>query len=108
MPEVGFVGSRDIAAVFRPLGLEVAEVASAAEAEVALERMAGEGFALVFLEEDLGIELGETLARLKQRSLPVISLVPGVRGSRGTAAAAIRRMVERAVGADILFKGEDG
>ncbi|MDQ7795053.1 MAG: V-type ATP synthase subunit F [bacterium] len=106
MPKVGFVGGPEAAAVFRPLGLDVAEVEDGSGAEQALERMAGGEHALVFIEEELGIGLADTIARLKRRPLPVISLVPGVRGSRGTAREAIRKMVERAVGADILFKGD--
>lgn len=106
MPEVGFVGGPDAAAVFRPLGLDVAVATDGQQAAAALERMTGGEHALVFIEEELGIGLADTIARLKRRPLPVIALVPGVRGSRGTAQEAIRKLVERAVGADILFKGD--
>jgi V/A-type H+-transporting ATPase subunit F len=108
MYKVGFVGGPDAAGVFRPLGVDVVEATTPEEAERALEQMAAGEYALVLLEEELGAAMTEVMERFRRRPLPVISLVPGAGGSLGMAEEAIRRMVERAVGTDILFKGEDG
>ncbi len=107
MSKVGFIGSPDTAPVFRPLGMDVAEVHTAEAAEAALERMCRGDHVLVLLEEDVARDMAAAVERVKRRPLPVISLVPGAGGSRGTTIEAIRKLVERAVGADILFKGED-
>jgi V/A-type H+-transporting ATPase subunit F len=107
MSKVGFIGTPDTAPVFRPIGVDVAEVTDAAAAEAALERMGRGDHVLVLLEEDVARGIAGAVERAKRRPSPVLSLVPGVRGSRGTTIQAIRKLVERAVGADILFKGED-
>lgn len=106
MSRVGFIGTPDTAPVFRPLGIDVAEVSDAGAAAAALERMCRGDHALVLLEEDVARDIAPAVERAKRRPSPVLSLVPGVGGSRGTTTQAIRKLVERAVGADILFKGE--
>ena len=107
MSKVGFVGTRDTAPAFRPLGIDVAEVSDAGAAEAALEQMCRGDHVLVLLEEGVARAIAPAVERVKRRPLPVLSLVPGAEGSRGTTIQAIRKLVERAVGADILFKGEE-
>jgi V/A-type H+-transporting ATPase subunit F len=44
------------------------------------------------------------IASLTEDSLQTIILIPGVKGSMGIALQGVKNSVERAVGADILFK----
>ena len=47
------------------------------------------------------------MARYKNMPLPAITVIPGSGGSTGYGMANIKSAVERAVGADILFKDND-
>ena len=48
--------------------------------------------------------MAEDMARYKDLPLPAVISIPGRAGSDGSGMAAIKSAVERAVGADILFK----
>ena len=84
------------------LGLEVCPANSAEDARQALHRMAKEGFAILYLTEQLAAQLGPELARYQSELTPAIILIPGKEGSLGIGMANVKRAVERAVGADIL------
>lgn len=53
---------------------------------------------------DFASELAEETAKYRDLPLPAIVSIPGGEGSTGFGMNNLRRAVERAVGADILFK----
>jgi V/A-type H+-transporting ATPase subunit F len=63
-----------------------------------------ENYAIIFIVENYAKHLAEDIARYKDAPLPAVISIPGRAGSDGSGMAAIKSAVERAVGADILFK----
>ena len=57
---------------------------------------------MVYLTEQLGVNMEAELARYKDELTPAIILIPGKEGSLGIGKANIQSAIERAVGADIL------
>ena len=102
MYRIGVIGDRDSVLGFQALGLEVCPANSAEDARQALHRMAKEGFAILYLTEQLAAQLGPELARYQSEITPTIILIPGKEGSLGIGMANVKTAVERAVGADIL------
>lgn len=102
MYRIGVIGDRDSVLGFQSLGLEVCPANSAEDARQALHRMAKEGFAILYLTEQLAAQLGPELARYQSELTPAIILIPGKEGSLGIGMANVKTAVERAVGADIL------
>ena len=102
MYRIGVIGDRDSVLGFQALGLEVCPANSAEDARQALHRMAKEGFAILYLTEQLAAQLGPELARYQSELTPTIILIPGKEGSLGIGMATVKTAVERAVGADIL------
>jgi V/A-type H+/Na+-transporting ATPase subunit F len=102
MSSIAFIGDRDSVWGFRALGLAVYPVADEEEATSALKAAVGEGHAIVFVTEDVYEICSEQIAEYRDSALPTVTVLPGVTGSRGTAAAEIHRAVSAAIGADIL------
>lgn len=105
MYKAAVMGDWDSIYGFGALGLTaVAEDGESAEAAAEkLEGLAAEGFALIYITEALASRIPETVEKLRTRMIPALILIPGVRGNTGEGVRSVRRLVEQAVGSDILF-----
>lgn len=104
MSKLAFIGHRDAVLAFKALGAQVLPVSGPGEARVALERCVAEDYAIVFLTEPLARELAEVLAALPSRA--VVTVIPDHRGQTGAGRARLKKLVEQAIGVDMLFKEE--
>ena len=105
MYKIGMIGDRDSVLCFTALGFSVREATNATEAEDALHSMARSGeYATIFVTESLAMQMEESISQYKDAPLPAIISIPGREGSVGYGLNSIRSAVERAVGADILFR----
>lgn len=106
MYKIGIIGERDSVIGFMALGFSVHEAQDLEQAKKKLHELARSGeFAVIYIVENYAVELEEDIARYKALPLPAITVIPGVKGGNGYGMANIKEAVERAVGADILFKG---
>ena len=58
----------------------------------------------IAIREKLTDAWEEELNKLKSRALPAVTILPSQLGSLGMGNQELRKIVERAVGSDILFK----
>ena len=58
---------------------------------------------MIYMTEKLAAELDTVIDRYTERAFPAIILIPGVSGNTGRGVESVRKSVEQAVGADILF-----
>ena len=100
--QIAAIGDKDSVLGFRALGLQVFPVESVEEARHTLHRIAKENFAVVYLTEQLAVQMEADIARYKDALTPAVILIPGKEGSLGIGMANVKTAVERAVGADIL------
>ena len=108
MYKIGIIGERDSVLGFMALGFSVHEAQSAERAGEILRELVKSGeYAVIYLVENYAMALSEELAKYKDMPLPAITVIPGRAGSTGYGMASIKSAVERAVGADILFKDDD-
>lgn len=108
MYKIGIVGDRDSVLGFMALGFSVHEAAGADEAASTLSRLVQSGeYAVIFITEELAVLTEEERAKYKDLPLPAITVIPSSKGSNGYGMANIKNAVERAVGADILFKDSE-
>lgn len=103
MYKIGVVGDKDSILGFKALGLSVFPVTEPEQASRLINRLARENYALIFLTEALAIKIEETLDRYKSSPFPAIILIPNNQGSLGIGIQEIKKSVEKAIGADILF-----
>jgi V/A-type H+-transporting ATPase subunit F len=59
-------------------------------------------YGIVFVSESLADQVEELMVEIGSRPLPSLVYIPGSKGSQGFAMQRIRKIIERAVGADIL------
>jgi len=106
MSKVAVVGPRDAILAFKALGADVFPVAQRPAALAAVEKAAGLGYKLVFLCESLAGGMEKPLSELQKRITATITVIPD-RESTGAGLARVKQRVEKAIGVDILFKGEE-
>lgn len=105
MHEICIIGDKDSILGFKALGYSTYVVDSAYEAERILEKIA-QNFAVIFIIEQYAEEIKGTIDKYRDEKLPAIIPVPGRGGATGLSMRTIRNAMERAVGADILFRDE--
>ncbi len=103
MYKIGVLGDKDSVLGFLALGLSVYPVKNKTEAESMLNNLVNEEFALVFITESTAKDIMPLIEKYKERAFPVIVLIPGIFGTENIGMNAVKKAVERAVGADILF-----
>ncbi len=106
MHKMAVVGARDSVLAFKALGLTVMPAQTPEEASKAVRTLVKDGYAIIFITEEMAEAIQETLSKYKTQPLPAIIPIPGSNGSNGYGMRALRDNVEKAVGADILFQKE--
>lgn len=102
MYKIAVLGDWDSIYGFSTLGLEVFPIEEPEEGARTLRRLAGEGYAVLYVTEALCAQIPEELDRLREAPLPAVVPIPGIFGNTGLGMAQVRRSVEQAVGSNIL------
>lgn len=103
MYKIGVIGDKQSVQGFKAVGLDVFDCYKADEAKSILRKIAGEDYAIIYIMENFYQEIRETIDEYNEERLPAIIPIPGMNGSLGTGLGNIKKAVEKAVGADILF-----
>ncbi|MBD3349557.1 MAG: V-type ATP synthase subunit F [Candidatus Eisenbacteria bacterium] len=102
MPDIAFIGDRDSVWGFSAFGAAAVPVAGSEEARAAFDEAVRGGTSVIFVTEDVYEACAEQIDALRSETLPTVTVLPGVTGARGIAAAEIHEAVSAAVGADIF------
>lgn len=105
---IAAVGEADSIIGFLALGVEIFPVVSPEQAAKVLRELNSKNhYGIIFITETVAQQIMKDITDLSERALPSIVLIPSNQGSKGFALERIRKIVERAVGADILM-GKEG
>lgn len=110
---IAMVGTKEVAGAFSLLGVDTVCIESAEQATEELFRLKKEmtkdgavernTYAIIFVTEDLMSEISpEDEKKLAKGALPAIIPLPSHKGSTGYGLDRLKRIVERAVGSNIL------
>lgn len=102
MYKIGVIGQRERVACFMAAGFSVFEAWDAPSASAALKASRADGCAVIYIVPELGEAIAEDIDRLAGEILPAVIPLPEAGGGLGI--RQMSRAVERAVGADIIFK----
>jgi len=105
LSKIAVIGEKASVMGFRSVGFEVFECDDAGGIETIVARLVREEYGVVFLTEQALAKTSGLLEKYKDYRIPAIIPIPGRDGTLGIGMANVRRNVERAVGADILFGG---
>lgn len=106
MYKIGVIGDRESVLGFLALGFSVREAEDEEEARLALKEMASGDYAVIYITETYAARLEAEIARYQDSPLPAVVVIPGSGTYLGYGMASLKSAVEKAVGADILFKNE--
>lgn len=105
MYKIGVIGDRESDLGFQAVGLDVFPAGDAEEAKKTLKRLAKEDFAIIYITEQFYQYMMKEVEEYTDSRLPAVIPIPGKDGSLGIGMTSVKKSVERAVGADILFGG---
>ena len=105
MYKIGVIGDRESVLGFQAVGLDVLPAGDAEEAKKTLKRLAKEDFAIIYITEQFYQYMMKEVEEYTDSRLPAVIPIPGKDGSLGIGMTSVKKSVERAVGADILFGG---
>ncbi|SDP38484.1 V/A-type H+-transporting ATPase subunit F [Clostridium gasigenes] len=100
--KIGVVGDKDSVLAFKALGIDVFPVVGADEARIAVDRLAKNDYAVIFVTEQVAQEIEETIERYTKQVLPAVILIPSNQGTLNIGMKKISDSVEKAVGVNIL------
>ena len=103
MHKIGIIGDRE-SVIGLNAAIEARVVKHPREAARELNKMVEEEFAVIYITEQTAQQIEAEIEKYKGRIIPAIIPVPGIQGNTGMGMKGIKRLVEKAVGADILFK----
>ncbi|NLY39364.1 MAG: V-type ATP synthase subunit F [Firmicutes bacterium] len=104
--KLAVIGDKDSILGFKTLGVATFPVTDSEAALSVLKRLVADHYAVILIAEEFARELGEVIDELNKRFLPAVVLIPNSKGSLGLGMQKIKSNVEKAIGADILFRKE--
>ena len=102
--KIAVVGEKESVLGFKAVGFEVFETAAPKESEDVIHRLDKEEYGIIFITEQALAPIIQVMDTYKDRKIPAIIPIPGRQGTMGMGMTSVKKSVERAVGADILFK----
>ena len=103
MYKIGVIGDPDSILGFKAVGFDVFAAASAAAAAKALHDAAAREYAVIYITEQAAAEILDDIDKYKEARFPAIIPIPGNSGATGLGMMNVKKSVERAIGADIIF-----
>ena len=107
MYKIGVIGDRESILGFKAVGLTVFPTDDPEEAKKLMKKMAKEDFAIIYVTEQLYQYMLEEVDAYTDSRLPAVIPIPGKDGTLGIGMTSVKKSVERAVGAAILFRGDN-
>ena len=98
------VGEHSSIILFHTAGVDAVSVENAEEAGAAINRLARDGYNIIFLSENYARLLEEDLKRYRSQAYPLILSVPERTGSTGYGMEKISSNMEKAIGTNIFDK----
>lgn len=101
--KIAILGTQDSVLGFKALGLDVFGVSSIDDSIAALDIIQEKNeHAVVFITEDWMEKLSDRIEKFSGQALPAILPIPSQKGSTGEGLRNLSKIVEQAVGSDIL------
>lgn len=107
MYKIAVLGDYDSIYGFAALGLDTFSVDEPSEAAKTLRKLADGEYAVIYITEAFVTILEQEIDKYNTGLLPAIIPIPGVSGNTGIGIKNVKSFVEKAVGSDIIFNGEN-
>jgi V/A-type H+-transporting ATPase subunit F len=102
--KIAIIGTGEAIMGFIPLGVTCLPITAEDEISGIIDQLKADRFAAVFVTEDWAVRIREQLDEaFANEALPAIVTVPSPQGATKDGLANLKKIVEQAVGSDILF-----
>ncbi len=102
--KIAILGSHDTILGFKGVGVEAFGLTEENSATRSREVLENQEYAIVLITENWAEKLENILEEYRDQALPAIVKVPPASGTTGAALKNLKRIVEQAIGSDILFQ----
>ncbi len=106
MYKIGVIGEKDAVLGFKALGFSVFPVENREQAAKTLTELARNKYAVIYITEQTAAGIKHEIDQYREDRFPAVIPIPGIQGSLGIGMQGVKKCVEKAVGADILFRDE--
>ncbi len=101
--KIAIIGSEDAIGGFKAVGLDVFGIKTKEKCEEEFLKIYNSAeYGIIFITEDWMDQIKNFLKELPPKALPSVVAVPSQAGSTGAGLANLKKIVEQAVGSDIL------
>ncbi len=102
--KIAVVGDKGSVLGFKSVGFEVFTASTQQEVQQVMHTLCkGSEYGIIFITEQAYVQIPQIIDEYKEQPTPAIIPIPGKDGSLGIGIKNVKKNVERAVGADILF-----
>ena len=102
--KIAVIGDPSSVMIFKAIGLDVYYEEQGPMIEKRIHRLADKGYAVIYITEEAAQLVPEAIDYYTTATFPAIIPIPSAKGSLGLGMKKLKGNVEKAVGADILFK----
>ncbi len=103
--KIGIIGTEEAIAGFAGVGVVPFSIKEDGDIDGIIKEIKGDSFAAIFITEDWATRVRDDLDKnFAREPLPAILTVPSPKGATDEGLANLRKIVEQAVGSDILSK----
>lgn len=106
MARLAVIGDKTSVLGFKPLGLDVYPAEQKQAVEESWQKMQEQDYAAIFVTEDVYLIIKEKVLAISEQLTPAILIIPGAGGRQGLGFDRIKKIVEMAIGVDILSSKE--
>ncbi len=101
--KIAIIGSADAIGGFRAIGVEAISVYSVQDCREKFWNVFNSPeYGILFITEDWAEKIQDTLQNLPLKALPSVVAIPSHSGTTGTGLNNLKKVVEQAIGSDIL------
>ena len=105
MSKVAAVGEKDVLLCFKAVGVEIFPVVKSDECLSKIKELAPDPtYGIILVTESLAKNITEEISHLIQKYTNTILIIPNHSGSLNTSLLEIKKLIERAVGIDLISK----
>ncbi len=109
MSKVASIGEKDVLLCFKGMGVEVFPVTKSEECLIKLKELAFDSsYSIILITESIAQGILNEINQLSQMAPNIILIIPGHKGSQNTSLKQMKKIIERAVGIDLISKGSKG
>jgi len=109
--KIAAFGESDIMFIFKAAGIDVftldRDIEEVSEAERKLRQIIEDGYGIIFMTETIALKLDHLIKEYADKMSPSIVVIPGPGKRNDYAVKNLRRVIIKAVGADIMAEKEN-